>query len=262
MSKGCLGRARDEIRYLTQSDWTLADVERHYDSLAEHYDEVNKAAHSHFRRFTDALRLADLPDNADVLELFSRTGEGMAFFHQEGKVGSGMCVDVSRKMGEICLQQVKAAGLQDFRWIHMKDYRLPMGEAVFDVVLFLETIEHVSRPQSLLAELARVTRPGGTMILSTPNVLWEPIHALAAITGLHHSEGPHRFIRYRRLVEMVKRAGFHVVYAETNVLIPAGPDWLLRLGEGIEDRLKHLLMPLLGLRRMLICQRESQEEQV
>jgi ubiquinone/menaquinone biosynthesis C-methylase UbiE len=252
---GFLGRIGNEIRYLTQPDWTLADVEAHYDSLAEHYDEVNEAAHSHFRRFTDALRLADLPDNADVLELFSRTGEGMAFFYQKGKVRTGTCVDVSHKMGEICRKQLEEAGLEDVRWLHMTDYALPLERETFNVVLFLETIEHVSRPQALLTELARVTRPGGTMVLSTPNVLWEPVHALAAITGLHHSEGPHRFIRYDRLVEMVKRAGFHITYRETNVLVPAGPEWLLRWGEGLEDRLRHSLMPWIGLRRMLICKR-------
>jgi SAM-dependent methyltransferase len=260
VGEGFFGRAAKEIRYWTQSDWSLAEVEKHYDDLAAHYDEVNEAAHSHFRRFTDALRLADLPCQARAMEIFSRTGEGMAFFYQEGRVGSAVCVDVSRKMGEICKLRLGEVGLDDARWVRMVDYKLPFEDGDFDVVLFLETVEHVSRPACLVRELARVTRPDGTMILSTPNVLWEPIHAFAAITGLHHSEGPHRFIRYHRLIEMVEQAGFRVEHAETNVLVPAGPAWLIRFGGWLEDRISEPLMHWIGLRRMLICRRQSWRE--
>jgi hypothetical protein len=86
-------------------------------------------------------------------------------------------------------------------------------------------------------------------------VLWEPVHALAAITGLHHSEGPHRFIRYRRLRHMVEAAGFQIEQAETTVLIPGGPAPLIKLGEWLEEHTQNWLMPWLGLRRILICRK-------
>lgn len=261
MAKGILGRIVEEIEHWLRSDWSLADTAAHYDDLAADYDEINESTDAHFRRFIDAMRLAHLP-NADrfgqgthVLEIFARTGEGMAYFYQQGKVGSGVCVDVSRKMGEICKQRLQEVGLQDFRWVQMRDYSLPFDNDEFDVVFFLETVEHVSQPGRLVAELGRVTRPGGTMVLSTPNVLWEPVHALAAVTGLHHSEGPHRFIRYKRLLAMVKEAGFRVEYAETNVLIPEGPGWMVNLGEWLERGIIHPLMPWIGLRRFLVCRR-------
>ncbi|HEC34680.1 MAG TPA: SAM-dependent methyltransferase [Chloroflexi bacterium] len=257
MAKGALGRAMEEIRHWTQSDWSFAAVERHYDRLADDYDEINAATHAHFRRFTDALRLAHLPNRARLLEIFARTGEGTAHFYQQGKVGSAACVDVSRKMGKICKERLRAVGLEDFRWVQILDYSLPFADSEFDVVLCLETVEHVSQPERLLTELGRVTRPGGILILSTPNVLWEPVHALAAVTGLHHSEGPHRFIRYKRLLTMTEKAGFRVEHAETNVLIPEGPIWMIRLGEWLERRLKHSLMPWIGLRRFLVCRRLS-----
>ena len=255
MTEGVFGRIVDEIRHWTRSDWSLADVAAHYDHLADEYDEINESTQAHFRRFTDALRLAQLPDRAHVLEIFARTGEGMAYFYRQGKVGSAVCVDVSHKMGEICTRRLQEAGLEDFRWVHMADYELPCADGEFDVVLFLETAEHVAQPERLVVELGRVTRPGGTMVLSTPNVLWEPVHALAAVTGLHHSEGPHRFIRYKRLLEMVEQAGFQVEHAETNVLIPEGPGWMIKLGEWLEARTQHSLMPWIGLRRMLVCRR-------
>ncbi len=50
--------------------------------------------------------------------------------------------------------------------------RLPFpGESV-DVVLAAEIIEHIVDTQGFVAEIARVLRPGGTVLFSTPNILW------------------------------------------------------------------------------------------
>jgi SAM-dependent methyltransferase len=49
--------------------------------------------------------------------------------------------------------------------------RLPFADGEFEVVACLEGIEHVLRPFDLVGELARVCRPGGTVIISTPNVM-------------------------------------------------------------------------------------------
>jgi len=48
--------------------------------------------------------------------------------------------------------------------------RLPFSDASFDAAVCLEGIEHLVDPLNLLTELIRVTRPGGLVILSTPNI--------------------------------------------------------------------------------------------
>jgi ubiquinone/menaquinone biosynthesis C-methylase UbiE len=44
-------------------------------------------------------------------------------------------------------------------------------DATFDTVISCETIEHVPSPKRALSELARVLRPGGRLLLTTPNYL-------------------------------------------------------------------------------------------
>jgi SAM-dependent methyltransferase len=248
-------RAAREIGYWRRATWTLEEVAEHWDRT-DAYDEINAATYAYARRFADALRLSAMPDRAHTLDLCARTGLGTLYFHQRGKIGAAVCADVSLTMGEICRRRLRDHGVDPLTWVRIDGEVLPFENATFDAVLCFESVEHFPRPAVLLAELGRVTRPGGTLLLTTPNVLWEPAHALAAITGIHHSEGPHRFIRYRRLIAMLARAGFRVTRAETTVLIPAGPRWLLRFGEWLEEKTRYSLLPLAGLRRIIVCSKQ------
>jgi SAM-dependent methyltransferase len=46
---------------------------------------------------------------------------------------------------------------------------LPFGDCAFDSVLLLEVLEHTRDPRGLVAEIHRVLRPGGHLVLSVPN---------------------------------------------------------------------------------------------
>jgi SAM-dependent methyltransferase len=60
---------------------------------------------------------------------------------------------------------------------------LPVQGGVFHTVLCNQVLEHVTEPSKLMAEVARVLRPGGIVLLTTPQT-W----------GLHLE--PHDFYRY------------------------------------------------------------------
>lgn len=47
--------------------------------------------------------------------------------------------------------------------------RLPLGDATADVVAAGEILEHVTDPDPVVAEVARVLRPGGAVVLDTIN---------------------------------------------------------------------------------------------
>jgi ubiquinone/menaquinone biosynthesis C-methylase UbiE len=48
---------------------------------------------------------------------------------------------------------------------------LPFDNRSFDYVTCLEGLEHIENPQQAIREFARVLRPGGTIIVSVPNIL-------------------------------------------------------------------------------------------
>ena len=43
-------------------------------------------------------------------------------------------------------------------------------QAVFDVVIAKHVVEHLSQPEQAIAEMSRVLKPGGLLILATPNL--------------------------------------------------------------------------------------------
>jgi 2-polyprenyl-3-methyl-5-hydroxy-6-metoxy-1,4-benzoquinol methylase len=55
------------------------------------------------------------------------------------------------------------------RW--SKDF-LPFRNNYFDVIIAIEVIEHLYNPDHAVLEAKRLLRPGGFLILSTPNLAW------------------------------------------------------------------------------------------
>lgn len=45
---------------------------------------------------------------------------------------------------------------------------MPFGDGLFDCALCIEVLEHSEEPELLVAEMARVLRPGGTLLLTVP----------------------------------------------------------------------------------------------
>jgi ubiquinone/menaquinone biosynthesis C-methylase UbiE len=56
---------------------------------------------------------------------------------------------------------------------------LPFGAAAFDLAGTIRTLHHVRRPELVVAELARVTRPGGRILVVDQLAPPDPLEALA-----------------------------------------------------------------------------------
>jgi SAM-dependent methyltransferase len=99
-------------------------------------------------------------------------------------------------------------------------YALPFGDCSVDTVLCTQTLEHVEEPQRTMAEMARVLRPGGFLILSVPQT-WR----------LH--EQPYDFYRYTRygLRYMLEQSGLQVIE-----ITPQGGVWMT-IGQTLNNAL-------------------------
>jgi 2-polyprenyl-3-methyl-5-hydroxy-6-metoxy-1,4-benzoquinol methylase len=75
---------------------------------------------------------------------------------------------VAVEMGRAFAQE---RGLTGITWQTGDIQAIAEDEASFDTVISCETIEHVPDPKKALAELARVLKPGGRLLLTTPNYL-------------------------------------------------------------------------------------------
>jgi len=62
---------------------------------------------------------------------------------------------------------------------------LPYPSESFDVVLLVEVIEHLENHRTAIGELARVLKPGGILILTTPNVMRIKSRLHFFLTGYH-----------------------------------------------------------------------------
>lgn len=60
---------------------------------------------------------------------------------------------------------------------------IPFTEGEFAVVVATEVIEHLENPWLFVRELYRVTKPGGVVIISTPNLANVWVRAWYALTG-------------------------------------------------------------------------------
>jgi SAM-dependent methyltransferase len=47
---------------------------------------------------------------------------------------------------------------------------LPFADGVFNIVVIKHIVEHLPDPEKAISEIGRVTEPGGTLILATPNL--------------------------------------------------------------------------------------------
>jgi len=103
----------------------------------------------------------------------------------EGKVGRGRLLEVGAGSGAfsraarrrgwtVDATEVSASGLRLLRetgaTVHAGDLSaLRLPAAAFDLVVSLEVVEHLAEPGAHLEELGRLTRPGGHLLLTTPN---------------------------------------------------------------------------------------------
>lgn len=95
-----------------------------------------------------------------VLDLGCRYG-ALTRVYLEGNEVVGLDVDRD------ALAEAAKLGIEP-RWADVEE-PLPFADASFDVVVAGELLEHIRDPAAVIEEIARVLRPGGSLVGSVPN---------------------------------------------------------------------------------------------
>ncbi|HET9986409.1 MAG TPA: methyltransferase domain-containing protein [Longimicrobiales bacterium] len=197
---------------MTEKGLTAYDVAGHYDrryfqDLAQRYRARNRFAR---QRIANVFSL--LPDvrGARLLDV----GCGMGTFTVEAArrgAASAMGVDFAPEAVATAREVAAAEGVRGATFVEGDATALPLPPESLDVVLAADVTEHLDDATlaAVLAEARRVLRPGGTLVLYTPEAshIFERLRNLGAM----RQDPSHIGIRSAgELAGVVRRAGLDV----------------------------------------------------
>ncbi len=180
-------------------------VRQAYDRLADEYD-------TRWRRYIDAsvqmaLEAVELQGGERVLDLGCGTGQLEARLLARWPQLQITGVDVSPEM----LNQALAMRLP-VRWLAGEAAALPLADARFDVVACLSAFHYFRQPRAALAEMRRVLRPQGQLIV----VDWCDDYLTCKLCSAWLQLTDPAFYKTYSLTECqaeLQRAGFQVISA-------------------------------------------------
>jgi 2-polyprenyl-6-hydroxyphenyl methylase/3-demethylubiquinone-9 3-methyltransferase len=135
-------------------------------------------------------------------------GCGLGDF-SESLAQSGACV-VACDIGPTLVEQTRrrvgcAAEVADA--LALEDH---FGSERFDLVVSSECIEHTPEPEAAVRQMVRVLKPGGLIVLSTPNWLWYPVVRFASLARLRPYDGHENFSSWSSLRGVLRANGVRV----------------------------------------------------
>ena len=171
-----------------------------------------------------------------------------------------VCSDISR----VAVDQCRARGLEAHQ-VELGAAPMPFGDASFDLVFMTEVLEHLFYPDRALEEINRILRPGGYLLLSTPNLACLPNRVLlpmgvqplfsevsqdrvlgrrlAAFGQRNQTVGHLRLYTRRGLEEMLELHGYKIIGLRGAGFHP----------NGVFSKVEHLIARVPGLAMVLVA---------
>jgi SAM-dependent methyltransferase len=170
------------------------------------------------------------------------------------EVGAG-CGALTLRMRDAGFDVVPTDLQPPHEWIHRLDLDAPewtdQTRGPFDLVVCVETLEHVENPRQVLRSIRSVMRPGDRLLVSTPNITHPHSRLKMLLRGSPVFFGPAKYYQPGHisilpdwmLTEHVRLAGFDRI----EVRRAGSMDYTgLRL---LVHRVEMALLSLIGLRR-------------
>lgn len=162
-------RAKAERLHAMEADTDLQGLAEAYYAIT---DDVLDARRGRFLRHIagaearGAALAARLPHEGQILEVGCGTGGLLVPALRSGRSIEG--VDIASRWLVVARRRLTDRGLSG-TLVAASAERLPWGDAQFDAVVADSLIEHLDDPKQALREWVRVLKPGGRLIIWSPN---------------------------------------------------------------------------------------------
>jgi demethylmenaquinone methyltransferase / 2-methoxy-6-polyprenyl-1,4-benzoquinol methylase len=146
-------------------------------SVAPSYDMMNDlmsmGLHRVWKRF--AIEMAGVRPGHRVLDVASGSGDlAAAFARRAGPAGQVVMTDINAAMLEVGRDKLMDRGL--FPPLALCDAeKLPFADDTFDLVSVAFGLRNMTHKERALAEMARVARPGGRVLVLEFSKPWKPL---------------------------------------------------------------------------------------
>jgi 2-polyprenyl-3-methyl-5-hydroxy-6-metoxy-1,4-benzoquinol methylase len=184
---------------ITRAKHSFAEIETMHQSIQAFYDRkyVDGAEISRTSK-TYAVDCVPAGVSLDILDVGCGSGENSAALAAKGHRLHG--VDLS----QAAIEKYRRRGFDGC--VCDIESGLDFPNASFDAVFCSEVIEHMTSPEILAAEMSRVLKPGGLLVLSTPNsAFW--LYRVLGLLGYTVSELQHpkhfQFFSRRSLLKLL-----------------------------------------------------------
>jgi demethylmenaquinone methyltransferase/2-methoxy-6-polyprenyl-1,4-benzoquinol methylase len=152
-------------------------VKRVFDAVAERYDVMNDlmslGLHRAWKAF--AISIARPRPGERVLDIATGSGDLAAALGRKVLPGGEVWItDINRRMLERGRDRLLDAGLA-VPAVQCDGERLPFPGAYFDCVTVGFGLRNMTRKEAALAEMARVLKPGGRLVVLEFSKVWKPL---------------------------------------------------------------------------------------
>jgi len=162
-------------------------------------------------------------------------------------VGAGSGYFIFEMMGKCAERDISFVGIdpsvEHIKWLEYRKRKekkssvltvvgdaqaLPFRKETFDILVCSEVLEHIPSKQEAIAEMARVLKTGGILLLSTPSkkaldfwgLITAPLQLILAFRTRERSPAYDSPVYSRELMQYLKKAGFSIEDFELNVIMP------------------------------------------